>query len=99
MPHLIKKPVVIAGLPVMDVAPFNGAIEKIEELEGAKLAKIVEGIGALNPDTDYTKGGKPEIHALADLLGLEITALERDKAFEAFQSKEKPTGTQDVLGD
>jgi len=45
---------------------------------------IVSGIGELDPATEYTKSGKPDVKALVDLLGFDIDAKERDAAFAVF---------------
>ncbi|MGF7175850.1 hypothetical protein [Azospirillum doebereinerae] len=49
--------------------------------------RILAAIGKLDPENPahFTKAGKPEVKALSDLLGVEITAKQRDDAWAAVQ--------------
>jgi len=49
--------------------------------------RIIAAIGRLDPQdaAHFTKAGKPEVKALSDLLGVEITAKQRDDAWAAVQ--------------
>jgi hypothetical protein len=62
-------------------APKNNEPDIVQE--------IVEAIGLLDPENPdhYTKGKKPEVAALEEILGKDITAAQRDKAFEIYQGK------------
>lgn len=58
--------------------------------EAVTIGDIVEAIDLLDPDTDghYTKGGKPEVAALENVLGQDITASQRDEAWKEYQAAE-----------
>jgi len=64
-------------------APAGGGEPTAPEM----LEKIVEAIGKLNPDSDFTADDKPKVPALNEILGFEITAAQRDEAF-ALTKKE-----------
>jgi len=57
-------------------------------------AQIVEAIGQLDPDNSeqWTKGNKPKTDVLTDLLGTDISAAERDAAWETHQANAVPSG-------
>ncbi len=54
---------------------------------GSFIDEIVSAIGTLPIDDGdlWTKGGKPQIAALADVLQKQITAGDRDKAWQRYQ--------------
>lgn len=59
--------------------------EEIEE-DGLPLDRIIAAIGQLDPaNAKHFKAGKPELKALGELLGVEVTADRRDKAWAALQ--------------
>ncbi len=51
--------------------------------------EIVQAIGMLDPDSedDWTQAGKPEVRALETVLSKDITAQQRDQAWERFQAE------------
>ena len=53
------------------------------------IEDIVEAIGGLDPAKDYGKNGKPNVEAIEALLGTDITAAQRDQAWEIFQKDGK----------
>lgn len=66
----------------------------------ASLDDIIEAIDQLNPETDFAKSGKPRVEAIEAVLGQNISADTRDKAWELYQ-KEVDTndGGRDGNGD
>ncbi len=53
------------------------------------IEDIVETISGLDPTKDYGKNGKPNVEAIEALLGANITAQQRDQAWEIFQIEGK----------
>jgi hypothetical protein len=53
------------------------------------IVDIVEAISGLDPAKDYGKNGKPNVEAIEALLGADITAQQRDQAWEIFQKDGK----------
>lgn len=53
------------------------------------IEDIVEAISGLDPTKDYGKNGKPNVEAIEALLGADITAQQRDQAWEIFQKDGK----------
>ena len=53
------------------------------------IEDIVEAISGLDPTKDYGKNGKPNVEAIEALLGANITAQQRDQAWEIFQKDGK----------
>lgn len=51
-------------------------------------AQIVQAIGKLDPANKehFTKSNKPNANVLADMLNKDVSAAERDAAWEAFQN-------------
>lgn len=48
--------------------------------------RLIAAIGRLDPaNPRHFKGGKPELKALGDLLGVDVTADQRDRAWAALQ--------------
>lgn len=68
-------------------ASWIGADREEEASSDLPVDRIIAAIGKLDPENaaHFTKGGKPEVKALADLLGVEITAQQRDAAWAAVQ--------------
>lgn len=73
-----------------------------------RLFSIVKAIATLDPEKDFTKSGMPEVKAIEETLGHDITAEERDAAFGLFravkemsspQSAEEPTKKAIVTGE
>ena len=62
----------------------------------ASLDDIIEAIDQLNPETDFAKSGKPKVEAIEAVLGQNINADTRDKAWELYQ---KEVDTNDGGGD
>lgn len=63
------------------VKPGDGA--DVEELP---LDRIIAAIGRLDPtNAKHFKGGKPDLKALGDVLGTDVTADQRDHAWTALQ--------------
>lgn len=57
---------------------------------GEETMSIHDAIQSLNPANPehFTKDGKPKTDALEDLLGREVSAAERDEAWEEYEVKE-----------
>lgn len=60
---------------------------------------LIERLAALIPDLtpeQYTQGGAPDIKTLAAIVGVPVTAADRDAAFALHQQKqtEKPAGAE-----
>lgn len=53
------------------------------------IEDIVEAISGLDPAKDYGKNGKPNVEAIEALLGADITAQQRDQAWEIFHKDGK----------
>lgn len=54
--------------------------------EALPLDRIIAAIGKLDPaNTKHFKGGKPELKALGEALGVAVTADQRDRAWAALQ--------------
>ena len=53
------------------------------------IEDIVEAISGLDPAKDYGKNGKPNVEAIEALLGADITAQQRDQAWEIFRQDGK----------
>ena len=53
----------------------------------ASLDDIIEAIEILNPETDFAKNGKPKVEAIEAVLGENIDAEARDKAWELYQKE------------
>lgn len=54
--------------------------------DSARTDAIRAAIGALDPATDFTKGGKPEVDAISALVeGEPVTATERDAVWADMQ--------------
>jgi hypothetical protein len=51
------------------------------------IEDIVEAIAGLDPAKDYGKNGKPNVDAVEALLGADITAAQRDEAWEIYQKE------------
>jgi hypothetical protein len=49
------------------------------------IEDIVEAIAGLDPTKDYGKNGKPNVEAIEALLGVDITAAQRDQAWDIFR--------------
>ena len=64
-------------------------------------AQIVEAIGQLDPDNSeqWTKGNNPKTDVLTDLLGTDISAAERDAAWETHQANAVPPAGSDNPSD
>lgn len=60
-------------------------------------AQIVAAIGELDPanSEQWTKGNKPKTDVLTDLLGTDISAAERDAAWETHQANAVPPAGSD----
>ena len=57
---------------------------------------VIEAIEILSPETDFAKSGKPKVEAIESVLGQNINADTRDKAWELYQ---KEVDTNDGGGD
>ncbi len=67
----------------------DGAGTQRQDPKPLTEAEIVEAIGRLNPDNKdhWTKGNKPELAALENILGQRPTSAERDTAFAVFKEQ------------
>ncbi|CAO3355209.1 hypothetical protein [Azospirillum palustre] len=74
-----------ASLVARGFARWVKAGDATEE-EALSLDRIIAAIGKLDPaNAKHFKGGKPELKALGELLGAEVTAGQRDQAWAALQ--------------
>jgi len=57
-------------------------------LSEERLTQYVEAISLLDPENEehFTQSGKPEVDNLKELIDKDVTAAERDLAWEAYQS-------------
>jgi hypothetical protein len=56
------------------------------------IEDIVEAIAGLDPAKDYGKNGKPNVDAIQAALGADITAAQRDQAWEIIQKEKEEDG-------
>lgn len=59
------------------------------------LEDIVDAIAALDLAKDFGKNGKPNVDAIEDLLDANITAAQRDEAWEIFQKDQSEDGGEE----
>ena len=59
------------------------------------IEDIVDAIEALDPAKDFGKNGKPNVDAIEDLLDANITAAQRDEAWERFQKDQSEDGGEE----
>ena len=64
-----------------------------EEAESEKVDQeiielIVEAIGELDPEDGFTESGVPRVNALEEIVGFDITAEDRDEAWELYNANE-----------
>lgn len=59
------------------------------------LEDIVDAIAALDFAKDFGKNGKPNVDAIEDLLDANITAAQRDEAWEIFQKDQSEDGGEE----
>lgn len=66
----------------------SGKVPKDSKIDDRE-SDIIEAIGMLKEGKKehWTQGGKPEVKALEEILGHDITAKERDEAFDKFQAQ------------
>ncbi len=60
---------------------------KVEETPSITIDDIVEVIAELDPKKDFGKNSKPNVDAIETLLDVNITAEQRDKAWELFKKE------------
>ena len=58
----------------------------------ASLDDIIEAIDQLNPETNFAKSGKPKVEAIEAVLGQNISAETRDKAWVLYQKELETDG-------
>ncbi len=61
----------------------------------ATIEDIVEAIAGLDPTKDYGKNGKPNVDAIQAALGADISAAQRDQAWEIFQKEKDEDGKEE----
>ncbi len=59
------------------------------------IEDIVDAIAALDPAKDFGKNGKPNVDAIEDLLDANITAAQRDEAWERFRQDQSEDGGEE----
>jgi hypothetical protein len=69
-------------------APTPPAAKQPSTQNNPTLEDIVDAISALDPAKDFGKNGKPNVDALEDLLDANITAAQRDEAWEIYQKEQ-----------
>lgn len=62
-------------------------VDKAVGKQVKRVANIVDAIDKLDPETDFTGSGLPEVKALEGVLGYDITAKERDDAWTLYQEQ------------
>lgn len=56
------------------------------DVDELPLDRIIAAIGKLDPaNAKHFKGGKPDLKALGDVLGVDVTADQRDQAWAVLQ--------------
>jgi len=70
---------------------------KAEDDMSEKLQQITDAIKTLNPE-DFTGGGKPKVEALEAALGFDISAQERDDAWQTYREANAPEDSTDQQG-
>lgn len=68
---------------------LSGIVEPVEGPgQGGETNPLVDAIENLDPDKNnelvWTKSGKPQVSALAEIVGHAVSAKERDQAWEEF---------------
>lgn len=76
---------------VLDIMPGNGVGEwkHFSSINDQKDVSIVDAIAQLdaNDPSVWTGQGKPQVDALEKILGRDITAKDRDDAWDSFQER------------
>ena len=103
--ELTAEELIAAGVPENQIDDLVAAdvllvqhLPEIERPDNREVLgeEIVDAIGKLEDGNaeHWTKGGKPEVRALEAVLNYDITAAERDAAWDAYQNNtadETPT--------
>lgn len=82
-----KVPVAAADSNTPGAPPADGNSKPAPTIED-----IVEAIAGLDPAKDYGKNGKPNVDAIQALLDADITAAQRDQAWEIYQKENEEDG-------
>jgi hypothetical protein len=70
-------------------APAKTATPPTGSKPAPTIEDIVEAVSGLDPTKDYGKNGKPNVEAIEALLGADITAAQRDQAWDIFRQDGK----------
>ncbi|MDH5426421.1 MAG: hypothetical protein OEY29_15650 [Gammaproteobacteria bacterium] len=67
----------------------NGKIHDDDAIPMARLNELVDAVRALDPENkdDFTESGMPEVAAIKELVEGQVTADERDQAWEEYQRR------------
>jgi len=71
--------------PMLEVVTLPDAAQKTGDVT---VEAVVDVIAGLDRDKDYTTSGKPEVAAIERVLGVQINAALRDKAWAQFNAAE-----------
>jgi hypothetical protein len=66
------------------VVAMGAVTQNVESQSNEQLDAILDAIDDLPPEA-YGKDGKPGVKAIEDILGQNVSASDRDKAWEAYQ--------------
>ena len=82
------KRIIKSGTGVMSDGKTQAVNKQSSELSAGRLVKYLQAIDSLDPDNkdDYTESGKPEVNALKQLVDGDVSASERDEAWEHYQA-------------
>ena len=80
--------IIKSGAGVMTDGKTKTVNKQPTELSAGRLVKYMQAIDTLDADNkdDYTESGKPEVNALKQLVDGDVTAAERDEAWEHYQA-------------
>lgn len=79
--------IIKSGAGVMSDGKTTVASNQPSELSADRLVKYIQAIDSLdsNNKDDFTESGKPDVNALKHLVDNDVTAAERDVAWDHYQ--------------
>lgn len=84
-----------AADPVLNVAADAGPDTRSDagsKTDDSRFEKIIFAVQDVIESGEVNKDGSPNVEAMEDLLGFNITAEERDKAWETLKNEQADTG-------
>ncbi|MCG8639151.1 MAG: hypothetical protein MI862_05420 [Desulfobacterales bacterium] len=84
-----------AADPVLNVAADTGPDTRSDadsETDVSRFERILFAVQDVIESGEVNKDGSPNVEAMEDLLGFNITAEERDKAWETLKNEQADTG-------